>query len=159
MAYLDTNANIRELGEWRIHQIRCTWRFLNLNTDLALTIYIWTTDTVFWTLSRHASNCILLGCASLFPGTPRIASSSTACYFAALFSYYSIKLPTIFTLICFCLPSATSLHQHETYSQPGEESLFTEESKSTSWATTCTCIQEDSQFSLPIKCLNFNLRV
>ena len=159
MAYLDTNANIRELEAWRIHLIRCTWRFLNLNTDPASTIYIWTTDTVFRTLSRHASNCILLGHASLFPDTSRIASSLTACYFVPLFSRDSIKLPTVFTLICFCLHSATSLYQHGTYGQPGEESLFTEKSRSTPWASTCTWIQEDSQFSLPIKCLNSNLRM
>ena len=122
-------------------------------------IYIWTTDTVFRTLSRHALNCILLGRASRFPGTTRIASSSTACYFVALFSRYSIKLPTVFTLICFYLHSATSLHQHGTYGQPGEESLFPEESRSSPWASTCTCIAEDSQSSVQIKCLNCNLRV
>ena len=98
IAYLDTNASIRKLGAWRIHLIWCTWRFLNHNTELSLTIYIWTTDTVFRTLSRHPSNCILLGRASLFPCTLQIASSSTACYFVALFSCYSIKLP-IYLLI------------------------------------------------------------
>jgi len=157
--YLDTNANIRGLGTWRIHLIWCTWRFLNLNTDLALTIYIRTAVTIFWTLSRNASNCMLLGRTSLFPGTPRIASSSTASYFVALFPHYSIKLRTVFTLICFCLHFATSLHHHGTYSQPGEESLFTEESRSTPWASTSKCIQEDSQFSLPIICLNSNLGI
>jgi len=65
---------------------------------------------VFWTLSRHASNCILLSRVSLIPGTPRLASSSTAWYFVAPFSRYSVKLRTIFTLIYFCLHSATSLH-------------------------------------------------
>ena len=106
------------------------------------------------TLSRHASNCILLSWASLFPGTPWIASSSTACYFVALFSRYSFKLPTVLTLICFCLHSATILHQHGTYGQLGEESQFAEESRSTPWASTCTCIQGDSHLSLPIKCWN-----
>jgi hypothetical protein len=49
-----------------------------------------------------------------------------------LFSRYSTKVHTIFTLIYFCLHSPTSLHhhQHGTYGQPGEESLFTEESRS-----------------------------
>jgi hypothetical protein len=159
IADLDTNANTGELASWRIHLIRCTWRFLNLNTDLASTIYILTTDTDLRTLSRQASNCILFGRVSLFLGTPWMASSSTVCYFVALFSRYSIKLPTVFTLMCFCLHSATSLHQHGTYGQPGEESLFTEELRSTPWASTCTCIQEDCQLSLPMKCLNSNIRV
>jgi hypothetical protein len=125
--------------------------------------------------------------SGLFPGTPRIASSSAArhCFQARLelhpprprvtllpyflvillnfllylLLYASIKLPTVSTLICFYLHSATSLHQHGTYGQPGEESLFPEESRSTPWASTCTCITEDSQSSLPIKCLNSNLRV
>jgi len=48
--------------------------------------------------------------ALLFRGTPRVASSSTACYFVALFSRSSVKLRTIFTLIFFCLHSPTSLH-------------------------------------------------
>ena len=122
-------------------------------------IYIWTADTVFRPHSRHTSKYTVLGNTSLFPGTRRIASSSTACYIVALFSCYSNQLPTVFTLICFCLHSATSHHQHGTYGQPGEESLFTEESRSTPWASTCTCIAEDSQFSLPIQCLNSNLPV
>ena len=46
----------------------------------------------------------------LVPGTPRVTSSSTACYFAALFSCYSVKLHSIFTLIFFCLHSPSSLH-------------------------------------------------
>ena len=159
IAYLDMNANIQKLGAWRIHIIRCTWRFLNHNTELASKIYIWTAETVFRMLSRHASNCILLSQASLYSGTPRIASSSTACYFVALFSHYSITLPTVFTILCFCLHSGTSLHQHGTYCQPGEQSRFTEESRSPPWASTCTCIQEDSQFSFLIKCLNFDIHV
>jgi len=112
---------------------------------------------IFRTLSRHALDCILLHQASLFPGTPPIASSSTKCYFVALFSRYSPKHHTIFTLIYFCLHFPTSLHhhQHGTYGQPGEESLFTEESRSTPSESTCTGIKEDSQSSLPIKCLNF----
>jgi len=112
---------------------------------------------VFQTLSRHASDCILLGRASLFPGTPRIASSLTKCYFVARFTHYSTKLYTIFTLIYFCLHSPTSLHhhQHGTYGQPGDESVFTEESRSSPWESTFTCIEEDRQSSLPIICLNF----
>ena len=118
---------------------------------------------VFRTLSRHTSDCILQGCASHFHSTPRIASSSTDCYLVALFSRYSTKHHTIFTLIYFCLHTPTSLHhhQHGTYGQPGEESLFTEESRSPPWESTCTWIKEDSQSSLPFKCLNFqpSLRV
>jgi len=41
-----------------------------------------------------------------------------------------------------------------TYAQPGEKSLFTEESRST--PRESTHIQESSQSSLPIKCLPFN---
>jgi len=159
IAYLDTNANIRELWAWRINLIPCTWHFLHHNTELASIIYIWTGDTLFRTLSRYASNCILLGRASLLSGTLRIASYSTARYFVALFSRYSINLPTIFTLIWFCQHSATTLHQHDINDQPGEESLFTEELKSTPWASTCTCIHEDHQISLLIKWLNSDLYV
>jgi len=118
---------------------------------------------VFQTHSSHASDCILLDRASLFPGTPRITSSSTECYFVALSSCNSTKHHTIFTLIYFCLDSPTSLHhhQHGTYGQPGEELLITEESRSPPWENTCMCIEEDSQSWLPIKCLNFqpSLRV
>jgi len=63
---------------------------------------------VFWTLSRHTSGCILLGRHSHCPGTTRIASSSTECYFVALFSHYSTKHHTIFTHLYFCLHSLTS---------------------------------------------------
>jgi hypothetical protein len=69
--------------------------------------------------------------SGLFPDTPRIASYSTACYFVALFSHYSIKLHTIFTLLHFPLYSQLHFIKHGTNGQPGEESLFTEESKST----------------------------
>jgi hypothetical protein len=41
-----------------------------------------------------------------------------------------------------------------TYAQPGEESLFTEESRST--PRESTRIQESSQSSFPIKCLPSN---
>ena len=71
IAYLDTNANIQQLGAWRIHPIWGTWCLLNHNTELASTVYIWTADTVFRTLSRHALNCILLDrlllCCPIFP--------------------------------------------------------------------------------------------
>jgi len=116
----------------------------------------------FGTLSRHTSNCVLLRGASVFPGTPGIASSSTACYWVAVFSHYSVKLRTIF------IPLYTSVYlpqlhfiQHGTYGQPGEESLFTDESRSLPWKSTCKCIAEDSQSSLQIKCFKFppNLRV
>jgi len=58
IAYWDRSANIRKLGAWIIHLFQCTWRFLHHNTDLALTIWIWTTDIS----------------SGLFPGTPQIAS-------------------------------------------------------------------------------------
>jgi len=94
---------------------------------------------------------------------PLLTLSSTECYFVSQISCYLVKFHIIFTLIYFRLHSPTSLHlhQHGTYGQPGEESLFTEESKSTPWESTCRCIKEDSQSSLPIKCLNFqpSLRV
>ena len=108
---------------------------------------------VFWTLSRDTSDCILLGRASPFPGMPRLASSLTECYSVALFSRHRTKLHSIFTLIYFCLHSPTSLHhhQHGTYGLSGEVSLFTEESRSPPRESTCTCIKEDSQSSLPIK--------
>jgi len=100
---------------------------------------------VFRTLSRRASDCILLGWVLLLPGTPRIASSSTECYVVALFSCYSTKLHTISTLIYFCLHSPTSLHlhQHGTYGQPGEESRFTEESRSPPWESTWMGIEQN----------------
>jgi len=63
---------------------------------------------VFRTLSRHPSDCILLGHPGLFPGTRRIASSSTECYFVALCFPYSTIHHTIFTVIYFCLHSPTS---------------------------------------------------
>jgi len=110
---------------------------------------------VVLTLSRHASNGILLSWASLSPGTPRIASSSTTWCFVAQASHYSIKLRTILTLIYFSLHSQLHFIKHGTCSQPGEESLFTDKSKSTPWGSTCMCVPEDSQSSLPIKCLNF----
>jgi hypothetical protein len=69
--------------------------------------------------------------SGLFPGTPRIASCSTACYFVALLSHDSINLRSIFTLIHFPLHSQLHFIKHGTYGQPGEESLFTEESRST----------------------------
>jgi len=87
---------------------------------------------VIGTISIHTSDCILLGRASHYPGMPHSPSSSTDCYFVALLSRYSTKLHTIFTLIYFWLQAPTSLHhhQHGTYGQQGEESLFTEESRS-----------------------------
>jgi hypothetical protein len=69
--------------------------------------------------------------SGLLPGTIRITSCSTACYVVARVSHYPIKLRTTFTLIHF--PPNSQLHfiKHGTYGQPGEESLFTEESRST----------------------------
>jgi len=114
-------------------------------------------QVVLWTHSTHASDCILLGRQSLCPDMPRIASFSTECFFVTLVSCYSTKLHTIFTLIFFYLHSPTSLHHHQygIYGQTGEESLFTEEWRSPAWESTCMCIGEVRQSSLPIKCLNF----
>jgi hypothetical protein len=146
------------MGAWRIHLIRCTWLFLNLNTDLASTIYIYEPQTLS---------------SGLFPGTPWIASSSAAHHgFQARLELHPprlrvtwlpyflvILLNFLLYLLLYASVYIPQLHQHGTYGQPGEESLFTEESRSTPWASTCTCIAEDSQSSLPIKCLNSNLRV
>ena len=35
IAYLDTRANIQEIGAWRDHLIRCTWHCWNHNKQLA----------------------------------------------------------------------------------------------------------------------------
>lgn len=59
------NANIRQLGAWIIYLIWSTWCFLNLNTCLASTIYLWTT------YSQSSGLC---------PGTMTVASSSATCY-------------------------------------------------------------------------------
>jgi len=64
-AYLDMRANIRKLGEWRILHIWWTWWFRNQNINLA-SINLW------WTADMSTKLC---------PGMPRIASSSTECYF------------------------------------------------------------------------------
>jgi len=74
---------------------------------------------------------ILLGQMGLLAGTPRIASSLSECDFVALFSCYSVLLHAILTLLYFCLHSPTSPHQHRTNGQPGEESLFAADSRST----------------------------
>jgi len=92
------------------------------------------------TSSRHPSNCILLNWVLL--------CCPICCH--------SIQLHTVFALLYFCLYSSTSLHQHGTFAQPGEESEFTKESRNPPWEITCTCIQEDSQCSLAIKYLNCN---
>ena len=152
IVYLDTSANIRELGAWRIHLIQCTWHFLNHNKELPLRILIWTADISSGLIWGTPQDYILLHRVLHFPGTPQIAFSLTECFFVALFSCYSTKLHTIFTLVYFSLHSPTSLdyHQYGTYGQPGEESLFTEESSSPPWESTCTCTEEDSQYSLQI---------
>jgi len=108
----------------------------------------------FTTVSRHTWNCLLLGRASLFPATPRIASYLTTCHLVALFSYHSIILRTMFTLIYFSLHSLLHFIKHGIYGPPTEESLCTEGSRSTPWEGSCTCIQEDSQSWLLIKWLN-----
>jgi hypothetical protein len=38
IVYLDTSANMWELGAWGTHLIWCTWRFLNHNKELASAI-------------------------------------------------------------------------------------------------------------------------
>ena len=65
IADLDMSANIWELGAWRIPSIRCTCHFINHNKEQASRISIWTADMF----------------SGLFPGTPRIASSSAERYF------------------------------------------------------------------------------
>jgi len=84
-----------------------------------------------------------------------IGSSVSRCYFVTVYSYHTITLHTIFTLIYLYLYCPTSLHQHGIYSQPGVKSVFTEESKSTPWVRCCMCIQKGSQPLFEIKYWNF----
>jgi len=112
-------------------------------------------QNVFRSHSKHSLDCILLRGARNFPGMLRIVSSLTKCHFVALFSHYSIKCYTIFTLTYLYQYSPTSLHQYGTYSQTGDESLFTKQSRSAPSESTCRCIKEDSQSFFPIQCLNF----
>jgi len=102
------SGNIRELGPWRINLVGCTRCFQTHSKELASRMWIRNADNVFLNVSRHASNCILLGRPSRVPGKHRIASSRTECYCVALFSRYSIKFRTIFPHIYFCLHSLTS---------------------------------------------------
>jgi hypothetical protein len=131
IAYLDTSANIPQLGAVRIQVSWCHLMLLNSRQRTSIANIQLNSGHIFRNLSRHASDCIRLGRASQFQGTPQIASSSTECYFVALFCRYSTTHYTIFTLIYFCLHSPTSLllAQYGTYGQPGEESPFTEESR------------------------------
>ena len=108
--------------------------------------------------------------SGLCPGTPRIASSSAECrWFQAHLDLRPPRphdtllphFPRILLSFVLYLPLYTSVYipqlhfiQHGTYGQPAEESLFTEESRSPHWESPCTCIAEDSQSSLPIKCFN-----
>jgi len=116
---------------------------------------------VFRTLSGDASNCIFpaeryffQARLELHPPRPHVTllpySPVILLNFVLYFPLYSsVYIPQLHFI------------QHGTFSQPGQESLFTEESRSPPWESTCTCIAEDSQSSLPIKCLNFspNVRV
>lgn len=57
------------------------------------------------------------------------------------------------------LHSPNFYHQyqlHETNTQPGEDSIFTEESRSTSLQCTHTCIEENSQSSFCFWCFAFS---
>jgi hypothetical protein len=110
---------------------------------------------VFRTLSNYVTNHILLSGGLLFTNTPRIVFSSTTHYFVAMLSRYCIQPCTIFTLIFFSLHSQLHFIKHGIYGQPGEESLLTEESRSTPSESICRCMQEYSQASLRIKYLNF----
>jgi hypothetical protein len=111
---------------------------------------------VFRTHSKPASNCVLLAKRYFFQALPKLHPPQPQ---GTLLPY----LPIIMLNFVLYLPLYSSayipqLHfiQHGIFSQPGEESLFTEESRSPPWESTCTCIAEDRQSSLPIKCLNFS---
>jgi hypothetical protein len=76
--------------------------------------------------------------------------------------------PVILLYFILYLPLYSSVYipqlhfiQHGTFSQPGLESLFIEESRSPPCESTCMLLTEDSQSSLGRICLNFspNLRV
>jgi len=103
IADLDTSANIRDLGARRIPLVQCTCHFINHNNERASTILIWTADMS----------------SGLFPGTPRIASPSTACYFVALFSRYSVNLRSFFYryILLSTFPNFTSSNMESTASQ------------------------------------------
>jgi len=115
----------------------------------------------FRTLSRHASNCILLAKRYFFQA--RLELHPPRPHVTLLPNSPVILLNFVLYLPLYSSVYIPQLHfiQHGTFSQPGEESLFPEEPRSPPGASTCTCIAEDSQSSLPIKCLNFspNLRV
>ena len=146
IADLDTSANIWELGARRIRQIQCTCCVINHNNERASRIYILTADmssrhfpgtrriasySPSGTFSMHASNCILLtkryflqARLQMHPPRPHVI----------LLPY----CPVILLNFVLYLPLYTSVYipqlhfiQHGTYGQPGEESLFTEESRRT----------------------------
>jgi len=60
IAYLDTCANIQELGARRIHLIRSTWCFFDHNEELTLAIQILTTDMSSGHFPGMPQDCILL---------------------------------------------------------------------------------------------------
>jgi hypothetical protein len=93
--------NLSHLGHLPHHKSQQRMSIRNVNMNIR---------HVFRTLSRLASNCILIRQVLHFPATLWIVSSMTVWYFVALVSHYSVKLRTILSLIYFSLHSPTSLH-------------------------------------------------
>lgn len=58
-------------------------------------------------------------------------SSATSLFYCPIPLLHFVLLYTIFTHIYMLLYNLTHINQHGTCSQPGEEPLFTEESRST----------------------------
>ena len=110
---------------------------------------------VFRALSRHSSNCFLLAEHEFFQARlelhPALPHVTLLPYYPIILLNSMLYLP-LYTSVY--IPQLHFIH-HGTSGQPGEESLFTEESRSPPGESTCTCIAADSQSSLPIKCLNF----
>lgn len=98
--------------------MQCTGRFLSHDSALASTVQMRTAVMSF----------------ELVQDSIQISSSFTKGYLMALFSCYPIKLHPIFALMylfLYTLQLQSSLDQHVTYTIPCEESLVTEESRST----------------------------
>jgi len=91
--------------------------------------------------SRRASNCILLDYVQLLAPFILIFYCTSSCIYC-LYTLSHIPQLSIF------------IAANGTYAQPGEESLFTEESRST--PRESTRIRESNQSSFPIKCLPSN---
>jgi len=113
----------------------------NRNTGLPSSIQIWS---------------ILVICAETFKArlelhSPRLCA--TCC------SIYPVVLVHLILYYCLYTPShipqlSIFITANRTYVQPGEESLFTEESRSI--PRESTCIEESSQSLFPIKCFPSN---